>query len=249
MQAKEGSCTWRNVNEEIGAMENLVTSQDSEDAVQDLDMCGRCSKEVELAGDNLFTVSVTKNANLLSAITDGQIPECLLWTSILSAFESCLDFEQLKNMISELVPHIPRLRERVVVEYLPGVDEIDTVAQSEIPPDGLMCRKAVKTVGDGNCLPRSLGKGAFNDPSMHVELRVRMVIEVVIHIEKYLSHQCLECGATYIHSNTDLPTVFATFSEYYMPGQQLTADTVRYIYIAWKFTHVHVSAPTLDFGS
>ena len=46
----------------------------------------------------------------------------------------------------------------------------------------------------------------------------------------YLSDDCLERGASYIHKNADLPLVFATFSEYYTPGQRLTKETIHYIF-------------------
>ena len=49
-------------------------------------------------------------------------------------------------------------------------------------------------------------------------------------MEQYLSHQCLERGATYIHTNAELPTVFTTFSEYYTPGQKLSEDKIQCIY-------------------
>ena len=40
----------------------------------------------------------------------------------------------------------------------------------------------------------------------------------------------MECGATYLHDNVNLPTVFATFSEYYTPGQRITDDSISCIY-------------------
>ena len=136
----------------------------------------------------------------------------------LSAFESCRDYEELKTMVNEIKQYIPKLRIHVVTEYSPETDTIDKVAQSEIPLDGPVRRVAVFTVGDGNCLTRSVGKSFFNDPSKHLELHARIVIEAVTNMEQYLSHQCLERGATYIHANAELLTVFATFSEYYTPG-------------------------------
>ena len=33
-----------------------------------------------------------------------------------------------------------------------------------------------------------------------------------------------------LHSNADLSTVFATFSEFYTPGQKMTQDTIKSIY-------------------
>ena len=158
------------------------------------------------------------------------MPENILWISILSGFESCTDFQQVQNMIAELAPLIPPLKERKTVEYSPESDTIDKVAQAEIPHDGPTQRKAILTDGDGNCLSRSVSKGYFNSDCHHAEIRVRIVIEAVINMDKYLIHECLERGATYIHKNADLPTVFATFSEFYTPGQKLTNETIQSIY-------------------
>ena len=49
-------------------------------------------------------------------------------------------------------------------------------------------------------------------------------------MDEYLSDDCLERGASYIHGNAELPMVFATFSEFYTPGQKLTKETIQYIY-------------------
>ena len=49
-------------------------------------------------------------------------------------------------------------------------------------------------------------------------------------MNKYLDHSCLEHGASYIHSNADIPTVFGTFSEFYTSGQKLTDDMIQFIY-------------------
>ena len=57
-----------------------------------------------------------------------------------------------------------------------------------------------------------------------------MVVEGVINKDLYLSDTFLERGATYIHANADLPTVFATFSDFYTPGQKLTDDSISCIY-------------------
>ena len=225
-------CAWRNINEEIGH-DSILPSENIEDlGLEEVEMCERCSKEIELAGDNLFTVSVTptEKFDLCTALQNDEIPECLLWTSILSAFQSCTDFDQLKKLVNDINELLPPLKERVDVTYCRHVHQNDTVTQSEIPMDGPVSRIAVQTIGDGNCLVRSLGIGYFNDDSTHIELRVRIVIEGVIHMDSYLSHACLERGATYLHSNAELPTIFVTFSEFYIPGQQMNADTIQYIY-------------------
>ena len=114
--------------------------------------------------------------------------------------------------------------------YCPSLDKIDNVAQKDIPSDGPVHLRAITTIGDGNCLCRALSKAFYNDDSYHLELRARIVIEGIINKDKYLSDDCLERGASVLHNNADLPTVFTTFSEFYTPGQQLNDDTVTAIY-------------------
>ena len=91
--------------------------------------------------------------------------------------------------------------------------------------------KAVFTQGDGNCLCQSVSKANYNHDGRHVELRVQMVMEGIENINYYLSDECLEHSASYTHGNGDLPTIFATFSDFYTPRQRLTKETIRYIYI------------------
>ena len=67
-----------------------------------------------------------------------------------------------------------------------------------------------------------------------------MVIEGVVNMDKYLSDDCLERGATYFHSNADLPTVFTTFSEFYTPGQKLRQDTIASVYALEVHSCAHI---------
>ena len=59
------------------------------------------------------------------------------------------------------------------------------------------------------CLGRSVSKGYCGSESMHMEIRARIVIDGVLHKEHYLSHKSLARGATLIHEDQDLPSVYA----------------------------------------
>ena len=61
-------------------------------------------------------------------------------------------------------------------------------------------------------------------------------------MDKYLSHECLERGASCLHSNAQLPTVFTTFSDFYTPGQRLTEDTIYFIYSMEMFSCAKVGS-------
>ena len=90
--------------------------------------------------------------------------------------------------------------------------------------------RAICILGDGNCLCQAVCKGFFNSDARHIEMRVRIIIEGIVN-KSYLSDDCLEHGASYIHKNADLPRVFCTFSEFYTPGQKLTEESIRSIYL------------------
>ena len=86
------------------------------------------------------------------------------------------------------------------------------------------------TIGDGNCFGCSISKSFWNHDGKHIELHARIVMEGIINIEYYLHDDFLQRGATWIHDNAELPLVFATFSEFYTPGQRMTKESIRYIY-------------------
>ena len=224
------SCSWINVAEEITAEDFQSSDSNSPlqgDDVEIIDVCEKMSKEFRLAGENAMCKKRKKIP--VTDITD-EIPEDTYWASILLALENCKDELEFNQMALELKNRIPVLKPRITAQFRRNVDVIDDVAKKEIPLDGPIHLIPVKTYGDGNCLCRAISKAYFDDDSHHLEMRARIVIEGIINKKHYISDDCLERGATYIHSNADLPTVFTSFSEYYTPGQRVTDETISYIY-------------------
>ena len=162
-------CSWVNVNEEITANE-FFSSQDTDEDVEVVEICEKHSKEFQLGGKNILRVSVTNTTTEhLKSLLAVDLPHTILWNSVLSAFESCTDFQQLQEMVHEIKDRIPELEKHVPAHFFEDTDVIDNVAQAEIPIDGPVKRKAIATQGDGNCLTRSLSKGHFNTDSRHLE--------------------------------------------------------------------------------
>ena len=229
-------CRWRNEDEEIieigyvGPSSNVQDTEEYQN-VEVIDLCAKASKEFELAGENMMDVSVTESVNFQDLLKK-DVPEYVLWISILSGCQSCTDFRKLKKMINDLTQYLPPLKPRVNCEYQPNIDVVDRGAKLQIPKDGPTMLTPVQIYGDGNCLPRALGKAYYNDESTHPEIRARILFEGVTNMDHYLSDDCLERGAFHIHRNADLPTVFATFSDYYTPGQRFTENTIHYIYVS-----------------
>ena len=229
-------CSWINHVEQVSTDDSIICDEPADAEINQeleiLDICSRTSKEfalhTERSSTNITTDEIVNADDIMKLET---IPEHILWPSILSACEACTDYEQLVQVVQELKEKLPPLKPRnMEVTFSSITDRIDLVAQEEILHDGPRHLKACCTLGDGNCLCQAVSKGMYNTDRHHIEIRARILIEAVLHREKYLSDAYLERGASFTHRNADLPTVFLTFSEYYTPGQKLTDDTITAIY-------------------
>ena len=229
--ARERSCTWADSEnvEIVHFEENTSLQKATSDDIEVIDVCERASKEFEMAGENLLPKPRAQKITREEVLAK-DLPDCVLWHSVLTSFEACTDLPELEALITELFPVLPELKPRVNATYSPNKDRIDAVAQKEIPSDGPVTLNAIKTLGDGNCLCRALSRAYFNEDNHHIELRVRIIMEGILNKKHYLSDDCLERGAGWVHGNAEFPTVFATFSEYYTPGQRITEDAIECIY-------------------
>jgi hypothetical protein len=99
----------------------------------------------------------------------------------------------------------------------------------EIAPGDLPgpIRIPIKTVGDGNCLPRCGSLFAFGTERRHIEIWTRIVIELVVNEDLYLDDVYLNKGTD---SQEPLSKLYATLSDLYIPGVHLTAENIRSIF-------------------
>ncbi|RUS75871.1 hypothetical protein EGW08_016360, partial [Elysia chlorotica] len=70
--------------------------------------------------------------------------------------------------------------------------EVDTLALElvrDLTPSSGLLLYPIKTVGDGNCVPRALSLLCFGDQDHHTEIRCRIVMELVSNSLDYL---CLD---------------------------------------------------------
>ena len=226
VQREAATHTW--VSEEIVAADFLSSQSENENSdIEIIEIIEKNSREFSLAGENILPKNIVEHN--VTDIAKEIVPESILWISILSAIEEAKDFQTVIEMCTSFKKTIPQLKPRVKA-FFSDKDVCDTVAEREIPLDGPITLKAIKTLGDGNCLPRALSRAFYDTDEAHIEVRVRIVIEGVLNREKYVTDQCLERGASFVHGNADLPTVFTSFSEYYTPGQRITQDTITCIY-------------------
>ena len=75
--------------------------------------------------------------------------------------------------------------------------------------------------GDGNRLPRSASVLAYGTEDNHLELRARIIRELVENEDKYLDDEYMSTGVTQDMSARSVVKQFAMFSEKYA-GEKLT---------------------------
>ena len=133
----EKTCTWKNVEEPITAADFVTSSESTSDSINDIEVIGICeqgSKEFQMCAENALSVS-HENISVCELIRN-DVPDSIYWYSILTSLESCNTFEQLQKLANELKEQIPPLPPHMRSTYNPEEDDIDFVAQAEIPIDG-----------------------------------------------------------------------------------------------------------------
>ena len=107
---------------------------------------------------------------------------------------------------------------------------IDHFAQNLVPDD-YKNYFTIEIKGDGNCLPRSLGMGVFNNQDHHEVLRILIAVEAILNKEHYLDNKHLSKGATQMKQ--DLPLHYAKNSPCASPeyiSTFFTRDCIELIY-------------------
>ncbi|XP_021349379.1 uncharacterized protein LOC110447792 [Mizuhopecten yessoensis] len=134
------------------------------------------------------------------------------------------DFDLLQMKCNEFSHQI---EEMYPIENLPTLDvtgyQLDNVASSLYPhedaPDDFV---PIRTVGDGNCLPRVGSLFAFGNEKHHNEIRVRMFIELCRYEHYYLDDSYLKRGTE--QGLVNISKTLALFSDVFVPHEE---DGVR----------------------
>jgi hypothetical protein len=138
--------------------------------------------------------------------------------------EKCEEIEQQFNPI--------QVRDDLSVLSI-GAD-IDVQSASLVPFDvhvhdqNFQGMLPVKIFGDGNCLARCASVLAYGSEEFHLELRLRIAMEMIQHKHLYLDGRYLARGAKVV-GKFNLPQRYAQFSEIYT-HQVLTHHVVSYIF-------------------
>ena len=159
------------------------------------------------------------------------IPDNIYWESLLGALEKCTNFSELEKLANEIVHDLRPLKVCTSnVFFRPDIDFTDTTAYATLPVDGPSDVVPRWTLGDGNCMARSLSTSYTGNDSMHLEIRARIVIDAIINKKYYLDPNHLNVGATYLRDDETLLSIFAKYSDHYVSGQKITQDTIEYLY-------------------
>ena len=135
-------------------------------------------------------------------------------------------YEQLESIVSSHQgPSLPDSRDHSVVSTKTCIDQLSLkVIDRDL---GLW---PIQVYGEGNCLPSSLSLIHYGTPNHKDEMRARIVVEGVLHKDKYLDEGHLVCGANKKKCDEKLASVFALYSEQYTPGDVLTESVIERIY-------------------
>ena len=78
----------------------------------------------------------------------------------------------------------------------------------------------IRIYGDGNCLPRTVSMYLSGEQNMHVEIRVRMAMELIKHPETYLQDGYLSLGVGDGKRKVGIAKQYAQYSDQYGHGTQ-----------------------------
>ena len=102
------------------------------------------------------------------------------------------------------------------------------------------CFKSVNVLVDGNCLPRP---GCFiltGNEDLHLEMRVRIVHELLQHDDAYLNDSLLAQGKA--AGSHKITSIYAQFSPGFVPGVKLGQDDLRDLYEKEVTNVIHAKA-------
>ena len=89
--------------------------------------------------------------------------------------------------------------------------------------------RSVAVEADGNCLPRTARYISNDTESVHVEMRVRIVHELIAHRTLYLIDTFLSRGLA-TEETRNIALRYAQYSPWYVPGVTLTDSDIDQLY-------------------
>lgn len=128
------------------------------------------------------------------------------FTNALNALGKCKSFEEIVtncSSLSSLMPKnditIPMHQSSIMSTGLQVDEDALQICPTDIPQDCILY--PVKVRADGNCLPYTGSIIAFGNEDRAAEIRVKIIVEAVLHMDLYLSHEYLGRGIESINKD------------------------------------------------
>ncbi len=149
--------------------------------------------------------------------------------SKLGLMAKCKTFSELQNVAKQVQEKSACYKTHVCLSPA-TYSTIDEVSAQLLPPQCLDLTP-LKVAGDGNCLPRAGSKLMFGNEAQHIEVRVRIALELALNT-CYLNDSFLADGlsATQLSTTTSITRNYAMYSQTFAMGSKLSDNDIRSIY-------------------
>ena len=138
------------------------------------------------------------------------------WANFNARLQSCKTFRALCKEIQG-INSMPLVLSDDYRDFYTDTDRIDEVAVSNLPndlPKEFKDFLPVCTEADGNCFFRTLSRLVYGSECRHIEMRCRIVVDLVTNFEKYASHEYLMRGACHNYSKSSNFHIGSLYSIY-----------------------------------
>ena len=149
------------------------------------------------------------------------------FSHVQSVLISCNSYEAMKSVCPRAFPYDIELNP-------PSLHDLKLVPSHQLS-EVLLARgfptldlRTVDVLADGNCLPRSGSFVATGSEDSHLELRVRLVQELLLHDSCYLDDDFLAQGK--MAGTSQIAAAYAQFSPSFVPGTKLGREDIRKLY-------------------
>lgn len=155
----------------------------------------------------------TSRSMLVTNVTNDS--QFLYFSDVLKLFLECNTFQELKACVETVCGDLETyslnsLPSLFTPKALKSVGSLDSNAKRFVPPY-LSHLSPAEVTSDGNCIPRSLSLHCFGDENHHIEIRCRIICELVRNQHDYLCLDAEEIHFLCQHSPTFSDTVEQTF--------------------------------------
>ena len=160
-----------------------------------------------------------------------QIHDEDFYEKLLSSLNRCQSFEELRDKCMGYREEVGDLNSELP-KFIPNI-QVDKQSVSLMPNDlpGINALMPARVSADGNCLPRSGSVHAYGDETHPIEMRARIVIELVTNEDVYMDSEYLRKGEPMTDRQAKLlPASYTMYSDEYIPGTRITDSTTKHVF-------------------